>query len=110
MVTALSIAGRLDFNPLTDELTGADGKKFKLDSPFGDELPSKGFDPGMDTYDAPPPVSYLIFKTFNSIAFKFQVKSFVPQKKKVNKLKAIKENNLLESIYNKGITPVLQNN
>lgn len=25
-----------------------------MDSPFGDELPSKGFDPGMDTYDAPP--------------------------------------------------------
>lgn len=54
LTTALSIAGRLDFNPLTDELTGSDGKKFKLDSPFGDELPSKGFDPGMDTYDAPP--------------------------------------------------------
>ncbi|KAM7353342.1 mitochondrial aconitase 1 [Cochliomyia hominivorax] len=54
LVTALSIAGRLDFNPLTDELTGADGKKFKLDAPFGDELPAKGFDPGMDTYDAPP--------------------------------------------------------
>ncbi|OTF69337.1 aconitate hydratase, mitochondrial-like protein, partial [Euroglyphus maynei] len=33
MVTALSIAGRLDFNPLTDELTGADGKKFKLEPP-----------------------------------------------------------------------------
>ena len=57
LVTALSIAGRLDFNPLTDELTGSDGKKFKLDAPFGDELPSKGFDPGMDTYDAPPAVS-----------------------------------------------------
>ncbi|KAL5278857.1 ACO2 family protein [Megaselia abdita] len=54
LVTALSIAGRLDFNPLTDSLTGKDGKKFKLDSPFGDELPSKGFDPGMDTYAAPP--------------------------------------------------------
>lgn len=54
LVTALSIAGRLDFNPLTDELTGADGKKFKLDAPFGDELPQKGFDPGMDTYEAPP--------------------------------------------------------
>ena len=25
---------------------GADGKEFKLESPFGDELPSKGFDPG----------------------------------------------------------------
>lgn len=54
MVTALSIAGRLDFNPLTDTLTGSDGKAFKLEAPFGDELPTKGFDPGMDTYQAPP--------------------------------------------------------
>lgn len=29
------------------------GTKFKLDPPSGDELPSKGFDPGMDTYQAP---------------------------------------------------------
>lgn len=53
LVTALSIVGRLDFNPLTDELTGNEGK-FKLSNPFGDELPSKGFDPGQDTYEAPP--------------------------------------------------------
>lgn len=57
LVTALSLAGRLDFNPLTDELTGSDGKKFKLDSPFGDELPARGFDPGQDTYQAPIAVS-----------------------------------------------------
>jgi aconitate hydratase len=57
LVTALSLAGRLDFNPLTDELTGSDGKKFKLDSPFGDELPANGFDPGQDTYQAPIAVS-----------------------------------------------------
>lgn len=57
MVTAMCIAGRLDFNPLTDSLKGADGKEFKLKAPFGDELPSKGFDPGMDTYDHPPTVS-----------------------------------------------------
>ncbi|XP_018326262.1 probable aconitate hydratase, mitochondrial [Agrilus planipennis] len=54
MVTALSIAGTLNFNPLKDELTGKDGKKFKLSSPYADELPSKGFDPGEDTYVAPP--------------------------------------------------------
>ncbi|CAK1595929.1 unnamed protein product [Parnassius mnemosyne] len=54
LVTALSIAGRLDFNPLSDELTGSDGKKFKLSDPFGDELPTKGFDPGQDTYQHPP--------------------------------------------------------
>ncbi|XP_063619006.1 probable aconitate hydratase, mitochondrial [Cydia splendana] len=54
LVTALSLAGRLDFNPLTDSLTGSDGKPFKLSDPFGDELPAKGFDPGQDTYEHPP--------------------------------------------------------
>ncbi|XP_051157711.1 aconitate hydratase, mitochondrial-like [Leptopilina boulardi] len=54
LVTALSIAGRLDFNPTKDRLKGKDGKEFMLDSPYGDELPSRGFDPGMDTYDSPP--------------------------------------------------------
>ncbi|XP_022830539.1 aconitate hydratase, mitochondrial [Spodoptera litura] len=54
LVTALSLAGRLDFNPLTDSLTGSDGKKFKLSDPFADELPARGFDPGQDTYQHPP--------------------------------------------------------
>ena len=30
------------------------GSKFKLESPYGDELPAKGFDPGQDTYQPPP--------------------------------------------------------
>lgn len=49
LTTALAIAGRLDFNPLTDTITGADGKAFKLEPPTGEELPKKGFacdDPG----------------------------------------------------------------
>jgi len=54
IVTAMVLAGRIDFNPVTDELVGADGKKFKLDNPHGDELPTKGFDAGEDTYQAPP--------------------------------------------------------
>ena len=33
IVTALALAGRLSFNPLTDTLTGADGKPFKLEPP-----------------------------------------------------------------------------
>eukprot|EP01087_Luapelamoeba_hula_P024484 TRINITY_DN932_c0_g1_i1.p1 TRINITY_DN932_c0_g1~~TRINITY_DN932_c0_g1_i1.p1 ORF type:complete len:791 (+),score=129.90 TRINITY_DN932_c0_g1_i1:100-2472(+) len=53
LVTAMSIAGSLTFNPLTDELTGSDGKKFKLQPPEGKELPPKGFDPGEDTYQPP---------------------------------------------------------
>lgn len=43
MVTALAIAGRLDFNPLTDTLTNTNGDQVKLDPPVGEELPSKGF-------------------------------------------------------------------
>ena len=54
LVTALSLAGRLDFNPVKDKLKGKDGKEFLLKDPFGDELPSRGFDPGEETYDAPP--------------------------------------------------------
>ncbi|KAJ4338014.1 Aconitate hydratase mitochondrial [Ascochyta clinopodiicola] len=54
LVVALSIAGTLNFNPLVDELTGADGKKFKLKAPSGQGLPANGYDPGQDTYQAPP--------------------------------------------------------
>jgi len=43
LVTALSIAGSLSFNPLTDELTNVKGEKVKLAPPSGDELPVKGF-------------------------------------------------------------------
>jgi aconitate hydratase len=50
----LALAGDLRFNPITDELTGSDGKKFKLKPPSGDTLPKKGFDSGVDTYQAPP--------------------------------------------------------
>uniref|UniRef100_A0A069DWY8 Aconitate hydratase, mitochondrial n=1 Tax=Panstrongylus megistus TaxID=65343 RepID=A0A069DWY8_9HEMI len=55
LVTALAIKGSLDFDPRRDTVKGADGKEFKLSDPFGDELPSRGFDPGVDTYQAPPP-------------------------------------------------------
>ncbi|PSN54358.1 Aconitate hydratase [Blattella germanica] len=54
LVTALSLAGTLNFDPTKDKLKGSDGKEFLLDSPYGDELPTKGFDPGEDTYEAPP--------------------------------------------------------
>ncbi|XP_033998690.1 aconitate hydratase, mitochondrial [Trematomus bernacchii] len=54
IVTAMAIAGTLDFNPETDYLTAANGEKFMLEPPTGDELPSKDFDPGQDTYQHPP--------------------------------------------------------
>ncbi|MER2600125.1 MAG: aconitate hydratase [Caldilineales bacterium] len=43
IVTAFAIAGRLDFNPLTDTLMNAAGEPVKLDPPSGHELPSQGF-------------------------------------------------------------------
>lgn len=43
MVTALAIAGDLNFNPLTDTLTNNKGEQVKLDPPTGDELPVRGF-------------------------------------------------------------------
>nr|QIE05298.1 mitochondrial aconitase ACO2 [Halisarca dujardinii]QIZ30872.1 aconitase [Halisarca dujardinii] len=54
IVTAYAIAGTLKFNPLSDELTSSSGEKFKLECPYGDELPARGFDPGEDTYQSPP--------------------------------------------------------
>jgi len=54
MTVALTLAGTLDFNPLTDSLQCADGSDLKLAEPYGDGLPTRGFDPGEDTYQAPP--------------------------------------------------------
>lgn len=54
IVTAMTFAGSMKFNPMTDSLIGADGKEFKFTAPSGDELPPRGFDPGQDTYQAPP--------------------------------------------------------
>jgi aconitate hydratase len=54
LVVAMSIAGTLNFNPLTDTLKDKDGNEFKLKEPSGVGLPANGFDPGEDTYQAPP--------------------------------------------------------
>jgi len=54
IVTALVFAGDLGFDPEVDYVTAEDGTKVKFEPPTGDELPSKGFDPGEDTYQHPP--------------------------------------------------------
>jgi len=53
MVAALAIAGDLGFNPITDTLTNDKGEQVKLNSPKGDELPTKGFDVEDPGYQAP---------------------------------------------------------
>jgi aconitate hydratase len=53
LTLALGLAGRLSFNPLTDELE-ADGKKFKLDPPpVAPEVPAGGFVTAAGGYQAP---------------------------------------------------------
>ena len=53
LVTAISIAGRLDFNPITDKLINEEGKEVMLDEPNGYELPPLGFDVKDNGYIAP---------------------------------------------------------
>ena len=55
IVTALALAGRLSFNPLTDELKDGEGRSFKLSPPErAPEVPPNGFDQGATSYVAPP--------------------------------------------------------
>ncbi len=53
IVMAFALAGKLSFNPLTDDLLNNQGQAVRLEEPFGKELPPQGFDPGQDCYLAP---------------------------------------------------------
>ncbi len=44
ITAAIAIAGRLDFNPLTDSLINENGQEVRFDEPTGWELPPKGFE------------------------------------------------------------------
>jgi len=54
LATVYAITGTLDFDPEVDELTAPDGSKFKLETPYGDELPSQGWEAGQNYYTHPP--------------------------------------------------------
>ena len=54
IVSALTIAGSLTFNPLTDTLTNEKGEQVKLSEPQGYELPPKGYAVEDAGYIAPP--------------------------------------------------------
>ncbi|MBU3012457.1 aconitate hydratase [Polaribacter vadi] len=53
ITAAIAIAGRLDFNPLTDKLINEDGEEVMFDEPTGWELPPKGFEVKENGYLAP---------------------------------------------------------
>ena len=44
ITAAIAIAGRLDFNPMTDTLINENGEEVRLEEPTGWELPPKGFE------------------------------------------------------------------
>ena len=54
LVTAFALAGRLDFNPLTDSVTGSQGEAVRLTPPEAPELPANGFAAGRAGFIEPP--------------------------------------------------------
>ncbi|MEP3836812.1 MAG: aconitate hydratase [Algibacter sp.] len=53
ITAAIAVAGRLDFNPLTDKLINENGEEVMFDEPTGWELPPKGFEVKDNGYLAP---------------------------------------------------------
>ncbi len=53
LVMALGLAGRLDFNPLTDELKTPEGRSLKLTPPEAPEFPNGGFVRDDEGYQKP---------------------------------------------------------
>jgi aconitate hydratase len=54
IVTAMTLAGTLTFNPLKDTLVNEAGLEVRLDEPRGEELPTRGFEVKDAGYLAPP--------------------------------------------------------
>jgi aconitate hydratase len=54
VVVAMALAGTLAFDPRSDTLTNDAGEEVRLDAPVGEQLPSRGFDPGESGFVAPP--------------------------------------------------------
>lgn len=70
VVMAMGLAGRLDFNPLTDELVGPNGK-IKLTPPSAPELPEKGFVPDTVGYQKPEGATAKVHIADNSPRLQF---------------------------------------
>ncbi|EMC97512.1 hypothetical protein BAUCODRAFT_121953 [Baudoinia panamericana UAMH 10762] len=57
LVTAMSYAGRTDFNPMTDTIPLPNGQSFRFAPPAGTDLPSAGFAVGNPHFQPTPPVA-----------------------------------------------------
>jgi homoaconitase len=49
LTTAMTFAGSMEFNPMTDSLVTPSGKEFKFQPPSGESLPVRGFDSGISS-------------------------------------------------------------
>jgi aconitate hydratase A / 2-methylisocitrate dehydratase len=54
LVTALAIAGTLEFDPVHGTMPGPDGRAFRFTPPEAEELPRDGFARGEEGHEAPP--------------------------------------------------------
>jgi aconitate hydratase len=73
IVTALTLAGSITFNPITDTLVNESGQVVKLDEPRGEELPVNGFDVKDPGYLAPPEHSAAITVSVNPASDRLQL-------------------------------------
>ena len=77
-VIALTLAGRLDFDPANDTLTNDAGEQVRLTVGAGEELPADGFDPGQPTFLAPPDDGGSVEVSFSPDSDRLQVLSPFP--------------------------------
>ncbi|MFP4038120.1 MAG: aconitase family protein, partial [Desulfobacteraceae bacterium] len=54
LAAALALSGDPGFNPVTDELIGARGERFRLEPPTPPDLPEKGLEPAGQGFVPPP--------------------------------------------------------
>ena len=73
LTAAIAIAGRLDFNPITDKLINENGEEVMFDEPTGWELPPKGFEVKDNGYLAPESDGSGVQVTVNSNSERLQL-------------------------------------
>ncbi len=91
VVTAFTIAGSLQFNPLTDTLINKKGEEIRLDEPQGIELPPKGFEVKESGFIAPDinydDIEILVNPTSERLQLLKPFDSWTPEK--YNKMKLL---------------------
>ena len=90
ITAAIAIAGRLDFNPMTDTLINKYGEKVMLDDPTGWELPPKGFEVKDNGFLAPEEDGSHAVVTVNETSERLQLLApFEPIGKNLNNVKLL---------------------